>query len=125
MEHDDDYFRLSPKNKMVRFKFFDIVKYENVVDNVVYVSACNLKKDKSVKSTIHWLSVDHSVPAKFVFINNDNPLIKTTCDGFVEKYVSECGDDVIFEFERIGYFKLLHKDENGVPHYLCIVNLKT
>lgn len=124
MEHDEDYFRLSPKNKMVRFKFFDIVKYENVVDDVVYVSACNLKKDKSVKSNIHWLSVDHCIPAKFVFINNDDPLLKTICDGFVEKYVSECGDDVIFEFERIGYFKLLHKDENMVPHYLCIVNLK-
>jgi glutaminyl-tRNA synthetase len=125
MDHDDDYFRLSPKNKMVRFKFFDIVKYENFVDDVVYVSACNLKKDKSVRSTIHWLSVGHSVPAKFVFINNDNPLIKTINYGFVEKYVCECGGDVIFEFERIGYFKLLHKDETGIPHYLCIVNLKS
>jgi glutaminyl-tRNA synthetase len=124
MEHDDNYYRLSPKNKMVRLKFFDIVKYENVVDNVVHVSACNLKKDKSVKSTIHWLSAHHAVPAKFVFINNENPLIKDVYDGFVEKYVLECDANTVFEFERVGYFKLLHKDENGIPHYLRIVYLK-
>jgi len=124
LEHDDDYYRLSPINKMVRFKFFDIVKYECVVDNVVYVSACNLKKDKSVKSTIHWLSVSHAVPARFVFIDTENPLIKNIYDGFVESYVLDCGHDVVFEFERIGYFKLLHKDTNNIPHYLCIVCLK-
>jgi glutaminyl-tRNA synthetase len=124
LEHDDDYYRLSPKNKMVRLKFYDIVKYEGCADNVVHVSACNLKKDKSVKATIHWLSVNHAVPAKFIFIDTENPLVKTIHDGFVESYVLECGDDVVFEFERIGYFKLLHKDENNVPHYLCIVYLK-
>ena len=124
LEHDDDYYRLSPKNKMVRLKFFDIVKYENVIDNIVYVSACNLKKDKSVKSTIHWLSVKHSVPAKFIFIDAENPLVKNIYDGFVENYALECGDDIVFEFERIGYFKLLYKDENNVPFYLRIVYLK-
>jgi glutaminyl-tRNA synthetase len=123
-EHGDDYYRLSPINKMVRLKFYDIVKYEDVINNVVYVSACNLKKDKSVKSTIHWLSVNHAVPAKFIFINIENPLIKNIYDGFVESYVVECHHDIIFEFERIGYFKLLYKDENNVPCYLCIVNLK-
>jgi len=124
LEHDDDYYRLSPINKMVRLKFYDIVKYEGVVDNVVHVSACNLKKDKSVKATIHWLSINHAVPAKFIFIDSENPLIKNTRDGFVESYALECASDVVFEFERIGYFKLLHKDENNVPHYLCIVYLK-
>jgi glutaminyl-tRNA synthetase len=124
LDHDDDYYRLSPKNKMVRFKFFDIVKYEKIVDDIVYVSACNLKKDKSVKSTIHWLSVNHSVPAKFIFIDIENPLLKTVHDGFIEKYVVECSEDTIFEFERIGYFKLLYKDENNVPYYLRIVYLK-
>ena len=124
MEHGDDYYRLSPINKMVRLKFYDIVKYEDIVDEVVYVSACNLKKDKSVKSTIHWLSVNHAVRARFVFIDTENPLIKNIYDGFVESYVLECRDDIVFEFERIGYFKLLYKDENNVPWYLCIVNLK-
>ena len=124
MEHNDDYYRLSPKNKMVRLKFFDIVKYENVVDGVVCVSACDLKKDKSVKSTIHWLSVSHAVPARFVFIDTENPLIKNIYDGFVESYVLECGSDVVFEFERIGYFKLFYKDENNIPYYLRIVYLK-
>jgi glutaminyl-tRNA synthetase len=124
MEHDDDYYRLSPKNKMVRLKFFDIVKYETNMDNIVHVTACNLKKDKSVKSTIHWLSIKHAVPAKFVFLDNENPLLKTVHDGFIESYVLECGDGVIFEFERIGYFKLLYKDENNVPYYLRIVSLK-
>jgi len=124
LEHGDDYYRLSPINKMVRMKFYDIVKYEGVVDNVVHVSACNLKKDKSVKSTIHWLSANHAVPAKFVFIDTENPLIKNMYDGFVERYVLECHDDIVFEFERIGYFKLLYKDENNIPFYLCIVNLK-
>jgi hypothetical protein len=100
------------------------VKYENIIDDTVYVSACNLKKDKSVKSTIHWLSVNHSIPAKFVFINIENPLVKDIYDGFVESYVLECADDVVFEFERIGYFKLLYKDENNVPVYLRIVYLK-
>lgn len=124
LEHDEDYYRLSPINKMVRLKFYDIVKYENTVDNIVNISACNLKKHKSVRSTIHWLSVNHAVPAKFIFINAENPLIKDIRDGFVEPYVLECSDDVVFEFERIGYFKLSHKDENNVPHYLCIVYLK-
>ena len=124
MEHDDDYYRLSPKNKMVRLKFFDIVKYENNMDNIVHVTACNLKKDKSVKSTIHWLSIKDAVPAKFVFLDNENPLLKTVHDGFIESYVLECGDGVVFEFERIGYFKLLYKDENNVPYYLRIVSLK-
>ena len=45
-------------------------------------------------------------------------------DGFVERYVLECHEDIVFEFERIGYFKLLYKDENNIPFYLCIVNLK-
>jgi glutaminyl-tRNA synthetase len=124
LEHDEDYYRLSPINKMVRLKFYDIVKYENFIDNIVYVSACNLKKDKSVKSTIHWLSINNAIPAKFIFIDNENPLKKNIYDGFVEPYVVECSIDIIFEFERIGYFKLLHKDENDVPCYLCIVNLK-
>jgi len=124
LEHDDDYYRLSPKNKMVRLKFFDIVKYENMVDDIVYVSACNLKKDKSVKSTIHWLSVKHAIPAKFIFIDNENPLIKKTYDGFVESYVLDCSIDTIFEFERIGYFKLFNKTENNIPCFLCIVHLK-
>jgi len=124
VEHDDDYYRLSPKNKMVRLKFFDIVKYESVVNNVVNVSSCNLKKDKSVKATIHWLSTSRAVPAKFIFINIENPLLKNMYNGFVEEYALECGAEVVFEFERIGYFKLLHKDENNVPVYLRIVNLK-
>jgi glutaminyl-tRNA synthetase len=124
LEHDNDYYRLSPKNEKVRMKFYDIVKYETIVDDVIYVSACNLKKDKSVKSTIHWLSANHAIPAKFIFIDVENPLIKNICDGFVESYALECDDNVIFEFERIGYFKLLHKDENNIPHYLCIVYLK-
>jgi hypothetical protein len=50
--------------------------------------------------------------------------VKDVNDGFVERYVLECSDDVVFEFERIGYFKLLYKDENNIPHYLCIVHLK-
>jgi glutaminyl-tRNA synthetase len=124
LEHDEDYYRLSPINKMVRLKFFDIVKYDSIMDNIIYVSACNLKKDKSVKSTIHWLSINHSIPAKFIFINSENPLIKDIYDGFIEKYVVECSEDTIFEFERIGYFKLLYKDINNIPHYLRIVSLK-
>jgi len=123
LEHDDDYYRLSPINEMVRLKFFDIVKYENIINNVIHISACNLKKHKKVKSTIHWLSVKHSVPAKFIFIDENDPLIKNTYDGFVEKYVVECDEGVVFEFERIGYFKFLYKDENNIPYYLCIVHL--
>jgi glutaminyl-tRNA synthetase len=124
LEHDDDYYRLSPKNKMVRLKFFDIVKYENIIDDSIIVSACNLKKDKTVKSTIHWLSVKHSIPAKFIFIDDKNPLIKNIYDGYVENYVLECVENTVFEFERIGYFKLLYKDSNNIPHYLRIVYLK-
>lgn len=124
LEHDTDYYRLSPKNKMVRLKFFDIVKYETISANTIHVFACNLKKDKSVKSTIHWLSVDHCIPAKFIFINTENALVKTICNGFVENYVLECESDIVFEFERIGYFKLLYKDKNNIPFFLCIVNLK-
>jgi glutaminyl-tRNA synthetase len=124
LEHDDDYYRLSPKNKMVRLKFFDIVRYENYEEDRVYVSACDLKKDKSVKSTMHWLSVTDAVPAKFVLVDIENPLSKEVRDGFVEKYVIECNEDTVFEFERIGYFKLLRKDENNIPHYLRIVHLK-
>ena len=108
---------------MVRLKFFDIVKYENIVDDIIHISACDLKKNKKVKSTIHWLSVDHSIPAKFIFINENNPLIKNIYEGFIEKYVVECDEETVFEFERIGYFKLLHKDANNIPHYLCIIRL--
>lgn len=127
MEHDEDFYRLSPKNKMVRLKFFDIVKFENFIDNIVYISACNLKKDKSVKSTIHWLSVKKSIPAKFIFIDNEDPLIKNIYDGFIEPYILECNnDDTVFEFERIGYFKLWRRstNENNIPYFLRIVSLK-
>lgn len=123
LDHDNDFYRLSPKNKMVRLKFFDIVKYMDYVDNIVHIEACNLKKDKSVKATIHWLSVNHSIPAKFILIDNDNPLNKSVHDGFVERYVVECSDDTIFEFERLGYFKLLYKDDTNIPYYLRIVSL--
>jgi hypothetical protein len=52
------------------------------------------------------------------------PLFKKTYDGFVETYVLDCDNDIVFEFERIGYFKLAYKDENDIPYFLCIVNLK-
>ncbi len=127
MEHDDDFYRLSPSNEKVRLKFFDIVKYEKFEDGVIYVSGCEMKKDKKVKSTIHWVSTSDSIPAKFIFIDEENPLVKNTWNGWVEKYVLnliDLDDSIVFEFERIGYFKLWDKEPDGVPVFLRIVGLK-
>jgi glutaminyl-tRNA synthetase len=127
LEHDNDFYRLSPKNEKVRLKFFDIVKYVKFENNIIYTNACNIKRDKKVKSTIHWISSKHAIPAKFVFIDEINPLLKNTFDGYIEKYVLELielDENTVFEFERIGYFKLLKKDVNNLLCFLCIVTLK-
>ncbi len=127
LEHDNDFYRLSPKNEKVRLKFFDIVKYVKFENNIIYIDTCNIKRDKKVKSTIHWISSKHAIPAKFEFIDEINPLLKNTFDGYIEKYVLdliELDENTIFEFERIGYFKLLKKDVNNLLYFLCIVILK-
>lgn len=123
LEHDEDFYRLSPVNKLVRLKFYDIVKYVNYLDNIIYVEACDLRKDKSVKSTIHWVDLKNSIMAEFIFIDNENPLIKKSYNGFVEKYVSEIDVNSVVEFERIGYFKRLTNGNDDILRFLCIVNL--
>jgi glutaminyl-tRNA synthetase len=76
---------------------------------------------RKVKSTIHWLSAEHAVPAEFRmydrlftkpdpdageedFLNYINPDSIRIVEGYVEPSLADTKPGDRFQFERLGYF---------------------
>jgi glutaminyl-tRNA synthetase len=128
------FFRLSPGNE-VRLKSAYIIKCEEVIkDKKGIIKALHCTYDpetrsgkplsnRKVKSTIHWVSAKHAVPAEIRlydrlfnkedpdvagegqdFISNLNPDSLQILHGFVEPSLKEANPLDKFQFQRIGYF---------------------
>jgi glutaminyl-tRNA synthetase len=128
------FFRLSPGNE-VRLKSAYIIKCEEIIkDKKGIIKALHCTYDpetrsgkplsnRKVKSTIHWVSAKHSVPAEIRlydrlfnkeypdvvgeeqdFISNLNPDSLQILYGFVEPSLKEANPLDKFQFQRIGYF---------------------
>jgi len=128
------YFRLSPGTE-VRLRYAYFIKCTGVVKNeageitevqCTYDPASrggNSPDGRKVKSTIHWLSAKHAVPAEIrlydrLFVNelpeeveegrdwkeNINPASLKVVNGYVEPALSETVPGHKCQFERIGYF---------------------
>ena len=127
------YFRLRPGGE-VRLKYSYIIKCENIIKdhagNITEI-ICTYDPDskpgtgewRSVKGTIHWVSVKHAVKSELRlferlfteadmdslpegksytdFINPDSLIIKT---GFSEPAIIKDKSDTAVQFERNGYF---------------------
>ncbi|GAB4505065.1 MAG: glutamine--tRNA ligase/YqeY domain fusion protein [Anaerolineales bacterium] len=126
------YYRLYPGNE-VRLRYAYFVKCTQVVKDadgeIVEVHATydpstrggDAPDGRKVKSTIHWVSAAHAVPAEFrlydrLFTKEDpeegeegflgclNPNSLTVLQGFVEPHLARPQPGDRFQFERQGYF---------------------
>ena len=96
---------------------------------------------RKVKSVIHWVSEQHSLPAEirlydrlftvpnpdseanFLDVINPNSLeILTDCR--VETSLAKAGENSRYQFERLGYFCYDAKDSNGKPVFNRTVTLR-
>lgn len=89
--------------------------------------------NRKVKGTLHWLSVDHCLPAEVrlydrlfnvenpsaderdfrELLNPDSLTVLTNC--YVEKYLAEKKAGDFLQFQRIGYFT---PDKSSTPQHL-------
>jgi glutaminyl-tRNA synthetase len=128
------FFRLSPGNE-VRLKSAFIIKCEKAIkDNAGNIAELHCTYDhetrsgmslsnRKVKSTIHWVSAKHAIPAEIRlydrlfnkenpddaeegqdFISNLNPDSLEIINGFVEPSLNGARPLERFQFQRIGYF---------------------
>jgi glutaminyl-tRNA synthetase len=140
-----EFFRLSP-GKEVRLKSGYIIKCEKVImDKKGKVKELHCTYDpetrsgkpqsnRKVKSTIHWVSAKHALPAEIRlydrlfnkedpdnaeegldFISNLNPDSLQILHGFVEPSMKEANPLDKFQFQRIGYFCV---DPDSMPKKL-------
>lgn len=140
------YFRLSPGNE-VRLKNAYIIKCTGVKKNAdsdeieeIYCEYDSDTKsgmagsDRKVKGTLHWVSVEHSVPAEVrlydrlfmvenpadesendfrEMINPDSLKVLANCR--IEPFVATAQPMDRFQFQRIGYFNV---DKDSTPEHL-------
>lgn len=148
------YFRMSPGTE-VRLRYAYFVKCTDVVKNekgeitevhCTYDPASrggNSPDGRKVKSTIHWLSAKHAIPAEIrlydrLFVNefpedveeghdwkeNINPASLKVMNGFVEPALAETKSGDKCQFERIGYFCTDPDSKSGKPVFNRTVTLK-
>ena len=125
------YFRLYPGNE-VRLKNAYFIKCTDVIkndDGVVLEIHCTYDPEtksgtgftgRKVKSTIHWVSADHAVPAEFRlyeplitsqetcdnFLEDINPSSLQITNGFIEPSMRDCHPQDKFQLFRHGYFNV-------------------
>ena len=148
------YFRLTPGAE-VRLRYAYFVKCTGCVKNnkgeIAEVhctydpasSGGNSPDGRKVKSTIHWVSAKHAVPAEIrlydrLFVNespddveegldwktNLNPHSLKTVFGFAEPSLADTKPGDKFQFERIGYFCTDKETVSGKPVFNRTVTLK-
>ena len=97
---------------------------------------------RKVKGTIHWVSAPHSLPAEvrlydrlfsspepgvdaedpFVSLNPESLVVREGCR--TEPALAEIGKDAVFQFERLGYFKVDPDSTPGRPVFNRSVSLR-
>jgi glutaminyl-tRNA synthetase len=146
------YYRLYPGNE-VRLRYAYFIKCTNVVKDahgqIVEIHATydpstrggDAPDGRKVKSTIHWVSAAHAVPAEFrmydrLFTKEDpeegeegflgclNPDSLTILSGFVEPHLSQPEPGDRFQFERQGYFCADPDTTPDKPVFNLTVNLR-
>lgn len=126
------YYRLAPK-KTVRLRYADFIECESsdLANNKIYVKTNLPDKPKKIKGVIHWVN-NNSHYALFeiyddLYTDKDELVNNITLyKGFVENYVMEKinkNHNEIFQFERLGYFKLDRYSETGIPIFIRIIDL--
>jgi glutaminyl-tRNA synthetase len=138
------YFRLSPGNE-VRLKNAYIIKCTGFKANEqtgeIEEIYCEYDaetrsgmsgSDRKVKGTLHWVSVEHSVPAEVRLYDRlfmvENPAEENTADFRellnpdslkvlsncrIEPFVANAKPMEMFQFQRIGYFNVDKDSESG------------
>lgn len=146
------YFRLAP-GREVRLRYAYFIKCESVVKDAqgqvvelhcTYDPATrggDAPDGRKVKSTIHWLSAAHALPAEVRlydrlftkedpeesddFIPNLNPKsLETLAQCFVEPSLAGAAPGALYQFERNGYFCVDPDSANGSLVFNRTVTLK-
>lgn len=149
------YFRLFPGNEVrLKHAYFikchDVIKDEN--GNIVEIHCTYDPETKSgtgftgrkVKGTIHWVDVNHAIPAEFrlyeplilddedeedtekSFLEKVNPNSLEILKGFVEPNMKDVKPQDKFQFFRHGYFNVDPKHSTKeLPVFNRIVSLKS
>lgn len=146
------YFRLAP-GREVRLRYAYFIKCESVVKDAqgqvvelhcTYDPATrggDAPDGRKVKSTIHWLSAAHALPAEVRlydrlftkedpeegddFIPNLNPKsLETLAKCFVEPSLAGAAPGALYQFERNGYFCVDPDSANGSLVFNRTVTLK-
>lgn len=145
------YFRLYPGHE-VRLKNAYFIKCTDIIkgeDGTVLEIHCTYDPEtksgtgftaRKVKSTIHWVSANHAVPAEFRiyeplivtadnesgdFLTNINPASLQITNGFIEPSMRDANPQDKFQLFRHGYFNV---DECSAEYQLTlnkIVSLKS
>ena len=146
------YFRLKPGGE-VRLRFGYIIRCDEVIRNEageITELRCSYDpdtrsgtgtSDRKVKGTIHWVSVQHAVPASIRlydrlftvpdpntaddFMNVLNPDSLETVNAKLEPALIELDGETAVQFERLGYFCRDSKEDSPhAPVFNRIVTLR-
>ncbi len=146
------YYRLYPGNE-VRLRYAYFIKCSSVIKdnqgNIIEVHCTydpatkggDARDGRKVKSTIHWVSAPHAVPAEIRLYDKlftkenpdegddflsyvDSASLEVLNPCFVEKSLSESQVGDKFQFERIGYFCVDPESQPGKPVFNRTVTLK-
>jgi glutaminyl-tRNA synthetase len=114
-----EYYRLAP-GKTIRLRNGPFLKYVSHTATEIIVEPTTPPNPKKIKGIIHWVAGNSAVPTIFETyddINTESKLIK-----FKGYTPSNLSHDSIFQFERMGYFRL-DRVEDGKPVFIKIVAL--
>jgi glutaminyl-tRNA synthetase len=112
-----DYYRLAP-GKSVRLRFDSVVSYVSHTADEVVVRP--VEPAPKVKGIIHWLPVVTARPAWFHVYDDDAGLTRLL--GWIREDVSTA-IGAIYQFERLGFFRVDAHTADGVPIFILIVSL--
>lgn len=129
-----DYYRLA-LNKIVRLRYADFIRCDSVSNECklsILASTAKPVQPKKVKGIIHWVS--SCSPSALFEVHEDlyakgGELVNSVKKfrGNVEKFVMDMlnrAPDTIFQFERLGYFKLDRYDTTTqLPVFMRVIEL--
>lgn len=141
-----DYYRLAP-GKVIRLRYADFVEYVSHDGKCITVRDCVPDKPKKIKGVIHWVKAD---APKIIFeiyddlydsdgvvkpnsqIHRHNGMIENYVEDYLVEHVKESDENrsnIVFQFERLGYFKFdrfvidFEKDNAPIPVFIRIIDL--
>lgn len=144
------YFRLSPGAE-VRLRHAYVIRCTEVIHDAegkVIELRCTYDENtlgknpegRKVKGVIHWVSIAQALPItvyEYDRLFNDpnpgretdflqflNPDSRRCLQGFCEPALADQSEDAIFQFERLGYYKVNTKEEGKVKAFHRVVDLR-